>query len=208
MFQPQPTPFASTFLAAPPLYGLLDTGHDLDLHLQPPLPLSTPAGGRPGAVNVVAAAHPAGPQYASHAHYQNPHEHDAQLKLSPQTQHLQLQQKLLLLPHHPRNLHQLQHGDAHPYSPVIKMEDQDQHGLAAQQAAARDYEPVYEVRKLGDLPGTESFFRRENTVLTYHGTSGLNGWRQDEHRCYHPVIRQSRPSLRREDNSQSLQPRP
>ncbi|KAJ4206895.1 hypothetical protein NW767_003189 [Fusarium falciforme] len=172
MFQPQPTPFASSCFAS---YGLAP---ELDFAF----PVSA-GGGGPGLLYAspppVQQQQHQQPQPQSHLIHQIPRQQlssstsppasspfSSQASISnpspppnPATRdsrslrHYQHQQRRLQ--HRHQQHQQPPHPQQQPYSAppavvVHKMEDQGQHDMAAQQAAAKDYQPVLEGLKVGN----------------------------------------------------------
>lgn len=156
MFQPQPTPFAASCFATPS-YGLGAT-HDIGF-LFPPGAGGTGLGGTggPGGLGGSCSRYASQPSSSpstgspslaqqrideqQRQQQQQHHQHQA----AQQQIHLQQQQ------HHQRQINTHLHQPRHPHrqssDALIKMDGQDQnpHTLAAQQAAAQDYQPVLEV---------------------------------------------------------------
>lgn len=133
MFEPQPTPFASNSFAT---YGLAT---DLDFGY----PVSAGGG---GAGSLLYTTQPPLPQTHSHSQRQQP------LQLPSPSSSVSSPYGASTTRSQPRHsLTPESRPDLSQYLPdygrtTIKMEDQGQHDIAAQQAAAKDYRPVLEVR--------------------------------------------------------------
>ncbi|POR35466.1 Ubiquitin thioesterase OTUB1 [Tolypocladium paradoxum] len=152
MFQPHPTPFASScFAPEPPSYAV-DLAFGLGI---PPLPQARGGGGgapSPAAVGGGSGPGPGpGPRYGSSS---------SSAVATRQQQQQQQQQQLAsppqLPPHfeqpaHHHHHHHFQHPQHHHYAPLAAaMEEQGSHDMAAQQEAAKDYQPVLEGPLVGD----------------------------------------------------------
>ncbi|PNY26960.1 Ubiquitin thioesterase OTUB1, partial [Tolypocladium capitatum] len=165
MFRPLPTPFASScFASEPPSYGI-DLAFGLGI---PPLPPARGGGGgsgpalRHGASSPVATRQQPPPQQQQqHQQHQQHRQHRQH-----QRQHLQHLQHLQHQPPPPpppqipphfeqpalhHHHHHFQHPQHHHYAPLAAaMEEQGSHDMAAQQEAAKDYQPVLEGPLVGD----------------------------------------------------------
>lgn len=137
MFEPQPTPFASNSFAT---YGLAT---DLDFGY----PVSAGGG---GAGSLLYTSQPPLPQ--THTHTVTHSQQQLPLQLPSPSSSVSSPYGASTTRSQPRHsLTPEARPDLSQYlpdygRPAIKMEDQGQHDIAAQQAAAKDYRPVLEVR--------------------------------------------------------------
>ncbi|EXL40637.1 hypothetical protein FOCG_16799 [Fusarium oxysporum f. sp. radicis-lycopersici 26381] len=173
MFQPQPTPFASSSFASYGLASDLDFGFPVSaggggagFYNNPPAPSSqlpqshalqsqTQQQQQPRLVqqqqqqiprqqhlsSSPTAAAPSVSPYSSSQNSTSKASSSPTLAQPSQSHHHQQQQQLDILQH-------TQYATQPPV--VLKMEDQGQHDMAAQQAAAEDYQPVLEGLAVGN----------------------------------------------------------